>query len=46
MLRQERTERSANGIALAWRTGDTVEWGADFPAELQRFTEDWHPWNP
>ena len=43
-LRQERTELSANGIALAWQSGDILNWGTDFPPELQRFTEDWQPW--
>lgn len=44
LMREERTEINANGYALAWQAGDAVDWGADFPEELQRFTEDWQPW--
>ena len=37
------SERSENGLALAWQSGEGVSWES-IPAELQRFTADWEPW--
>lgn len=45
LLRRETSERSENGLALAWQSGEGVSWES-IPAELQRFTEDWEQWVP
>jgi len=42
LLRQEKSEKSSNCIALAWQSGQSVSWDS-IPSELQKYTDNWNP---